>query len=142
MVRVSSATVRVLSSEEWPVQGSLGDLLLAALNDVPENIWDQAFSLTDLSWLPQLITPEVPRTYSISSFHQDLLPDVLQLTVARAEHTLSPLLNMSDGKITRPGVSSGFLNPDPTLGAEPRHHLIADTSLEEKVCIVSFKDIL
>lgn len=130
MLRVSNATLRVLSSDSWPVPGSLGDLLVAAMNEVPENVWDQAFSLSDLTWLPTLIAPEVPRTYSISNFHFELLPETLDLTVARAEHVVSPLLLPDGVRLTRPGVSSGFLNPDP-LG--DRH--VPNGDFEEKVLV-------
>lgn len=134
LVRVSSsAALRVLGSQSWPVNGSIGDLLVAVLNDVSEDVWDQAFSLTDLSWLPALIAPEVPRTYSISSYSFDLLPETLDLTVARAEHEVSPLLVMDGKKTTRPGVCSGFLNPDPTVDNEPRHHLSLGADAEETV---------
>jgi hypothetical protein len=142
MVKISSITLRVLGSEAWPVNGSLGDLLIGALNEVPEDVWDQAFSLNDLSWLPTLITPEVPRTYSISSFHFDLLPETLDLTVARSEHVVSPLLVTDGLKHTRPGVCSGFLNPDPTLDHEPNHHLTAGDVTEQKVLSLSFLLVL
>jgi hypothetical protein len=133
MVRVSSATLQVLGSETWPVVGSLGDLLVAALNDVPENVWDQAFPLSDLSWLPVLVSPEVPRTYSISCFPFDLLPETVDLTVSRAEHPISPLLNLDGQPKMRPGVCSGFLNPDPTLDHSPKHHLTAGQDQSETV---------
>ena len=140
LVRASSAAaLRVLSSESWPINGSLGDLLVAVLNDVSEDNWDQAFPLRDLSWLPTLVPPEVPRTYSISSFSFDLLPETLDLTVARAEHEVSPLLSLDGKKTTRPGVCSGFLNPDPTITHEP-HHLTAGKDSDEMVSIFLFID--
>ncbi|KAK1221676.1 hypothetical protein PQX77_015506 [Marasmius sp. AFHP31] len=108
MIR-TSATLRVLGSDTWPVNGSLGDLLLLALSEVDEAVWDQAFGLDDLTWLLTLIQSEVPRTYSI-------LP----------EREVNPLLLLPDAramKVTRAGVSSGFLNPDPTLDHGPKHHL-------------------
>ncbi|KAI3609884.1 sulfite reductase flavoprotein alpha-component [Moniliophthora roreri] len=138
MIRTSSTTLRVLSSDSWPVNGSLGDLLILALNEVAEQIWDQAFSLDDLSWLLNLVAPEVPRTYSISSFPFDLMPESLDLTVARSEHQVSSLLLPPDShglKVTRPGVSSGFLNPDPTIDHEPKHHLTSRGYEEEKVLV-------
>ncbi|KAF8650910.1 hypothetical protein AX16_005035 [Volvariella volvacea WC 439] len=136
LVRVSSAaTLRVLGSDAWPVHGSLGDLLVAVLNDVNDEVWDQAFSLSDLSWLPGLISPEVPRTYSISSFSFDLLPETLDLTVARAEHEVSPLLILDGKKATRPGVCSGFLNPDPTLNHEPTHPLTRGDQTDDVVLV-------
>lgn len=92
LLRASSVTLRILGSSEWPVQGSLGDLLLAAINDVPEDTWDAAFSLQDLSWLPALVSLEVPRTYSVSKFSHEALPGSVDLTVSRAEHAVCPLL--------------------------------------------------
>lgn len=133
MVRVSSATLQVLGSETWPVVGSLGDLLLGALNDVPEKVWDQAFPLNDLSWLPSLVSPEVPRTYSISCFPFDLLPETVELTVSRVDHPMSPLLLYDGQSTTRPGVCSGFLNPDPNLDHSPKHHLTQGKDTGETV---------
>ncbi|PVF96909.1 hypothetical protein CPB86DRAFT_708145 [Serendipita vermifera] len=135
MVRVSSVTLQVLGSESWPVVGSLGDLLVAALNDVPENVWDQTFPLNDLSWLPLMVSPEVPRTYSISCFPFDLLPETVDLTVSRVDHPISPLLTLDGQQKTRPGVCSGFLNPDPTLDHSPRHHLTAGKDQSETVLV-------
>ncbi|KAG7085882.1 hypothetical protein E1B28_003416 [Marasmius oreades] len=137
-VHTSTATLRVLGSDTWPVNGSLGDLLILALNEVNEQVWDEAFSLDDFSWLLSLVAPEVPRTYSISSFPFDLMPESLDLSVARAEHEVSPLLLPPDSrgiKVMRPGVSSGFLNPDPTLDHEPRHHLTSKGYEEEKILV-------
>lgn len=105
--------MEVLALESWPVNGSLGDLLLVARSGVSSSIWEQAFA-EDLSWLPKLVPVEVPRTYSISSYSSELLPSFINLTVSRTEHKLCPLLafdNSSD--ILRSGVSSGFLNPHP-----------------------------
>ncbi|KAL0577411.1 hypothetical protein V5O48_004576 [Marasmius crinis-equi] len=138
MVRTSAATLRVLGSDTWPVNGSLGDLLVLALNEVDEGVWDRAFSLDNLSWLLSLVRPEVPRTYSISSFPFDLMPESIDLTVARAEHEVNPLLLHPDTrgmKVTRPGVSSGFLNPDPTLDHEPKHDLTSKGYEEERVLV-------
>ncbi|CCA74881.1 related to nitric-oxide synthase, salivary gland [Serendipita indica DSM 11827] len=135
MVQVSSATLQVLGSETWPVVGSLGDLLMAALGDVPANVWDQAFPLDNLSWLPALIPPEVPRTYSISCFPFDLLPKSVDLTVTRAEHPVSPFLLFDGQPNSRPGVCSGFLNPDPTVDGSPRHPLTAGKESTETVLI-------
>lgn len=128
----SAAAMRILGSDTWPLNGALGDLLVAILNDVSEEAWDRAFSLADLSWLPALILPEVPRTYSISSFSFDLLPETLDLSVSRAEHEVSSLLVLDGKKTMRPGVSSGFLNPDPTLNHDP-HHLTKGEEAEDRV---------
>ena len=135
MVQVSSATLQALSSETWPVVGSLGDLLVAALNDVPADIWDRAFPLDNLSWLPALVPPELPRTYSISCFPFDLIPESVDLTVTRAEHPISPFFVFEGQPRTRPGVCSGFLNPDPTLDNSPRHQLTAGKDSTESVSI-------
>ncbi|KAG8776015.1 hypothetical protein FRC16_004643, partial [Serendipita sp. 398] len=135
MVRVSSVTLQIMGSESWPVIGSLGDLLVAALNDVPTNIWDQAFPLDNLSWLPALVSPEVPRTYSISCFPFELLPETVDLTVTRAERSVSPLLLLDGQQKTRPGICSGFLNPDPTIDHTPRHQLTAGNDQSETVLI-------
>ena len=76
MLRASSNTVlQVLATNEWPVRASLGDLLQAAVQDTPSRIWDQAFDLSgNLSWLSDLVPIEVPRTYSISTHSDELLP--------------------------------------------------------------------
>lgn len=103
----------MLASEVWPVNGSLGDLLLGALPDFDENIWNDAFSIDQLSWLPEIVSPEVPRTYSVSSFSFELMPSTLDLTVSRAQHDISPLLCRPGQKTTRGGVCSYFLNPPP-----------------------------
>ncbi|KAG8823264.1 hypothetical protein FRC17_009376 [Serendipita sp. 399] len=135
MVRVSSVTLQIIESELWPVIGSLGDLLVAALNDVPASIWDQPFPLDDLSWLPTLVSPEVPRTYSISCFPFELLPESVDLTVTRAEHPISLLLLLDGQPKTRPGVCSGFPNPDPSVDHSPKHQLIAGNNQSETVLI-------
>ncbi|RPA75375.1 hypothetical protein BJ508DRAFT_332183 [Ascobolus immersus RN42] len=115
LLRGSSSTLlKLLSSEEWPVVASLGDILGVAKKEVDEVVWEAAFGNQDLDWLSKLIPVEVPRTYSISSFEKGLLPDVIELTVSRAEHRLSPLL--TGGKeVIRAGISSGFLNPRPSF---------------------------
>jgi hypothetical protein len=114
MLRASStALLEVLSSESWPVIGSLGDLLLLARSGVSSSVWDQVFT-DDLSWLPKMVPVEVPRTYSISSYSSELLPSFINLTVSRVEHKLCPLLAFDGSEdIIRPGVSSGFLDPHP-----------------------------
>jgi sulfite reductase alpha subunit-like flavoprotein len=112
LLRASSNTVlQMLASDEWPVRGSLGDLLQAAIQDTASRIWDQAFDLSgNLSWLADLVPVEVPRTYSISTFSDELLPSTVDLTISRSNYELCPLL-AGNAKITRHGVSSGFLNP-------------------------------
>jgi sulfite reductase alpha subunit-like flavoprotein/cytochrome b involved in lipid metabolism len=112
LVRASSNTVlQVLATTEWPVRGSLGDLLQAAVADTNPHIWDRAFDLSgNLSWLADLITVEVPRTYSISNYSQELLPSAVELTVSRAEYKLCPTF-AGNGEVTCAGVGSGFLNP-------------------------------
>ncbi|KAF5025351.1 hypothetical protein F66182_2562 [Fusarium sp. NRRL 66182] len=109
----SNAVLQVLATEEWPVRGSLGDLLQMAVTDTPAQIWDKAFSLDALDWLPDLVRLEVPRTYSISSYSSELLPNTVDLTISRAEHNLCSMF-AQDQHITRAGVSSGFFNPHPS----------------------------
>ncbi|WYZ41786.1 hypothetical protein EsH8_V_000681 [Colletotrichum jinshuiense] len=111
MLHASSNTVlQVLSTDEWPVRGSLGDMLQDAVTDTPPQIWDRAFNLEDLSWLADLVPLEVPRTYSIASYTEELLPETVDLAVSRSEYKLCS--TFSRGKeVSRAGVSSGFLNP-------------------------------
>ncbi|SPO05370.1 related to nitric-oxide synthase, salivary gland [Cephalotrichum gorgonifer] len=124
MLRASSNVVlQVLATTEWPVRGSLGDLLQAAIQDTPPRIWDRAFDLSnDLSWLSDLIPVEVPRTYSISNYPEELLPSSVDLTVSRSEYKLCSTFAGST-EITRSGVSSGFLNP---CVASPENALSGD----------------
>lgn len=112
MLRASSNTVlKVLATDEWPVRASLGDLLQAAVNETPSRLWDQAFDLSgDLSWLTDLISVEVLRTYSISNFSDELLLSTIDLTISRSEYELCPTFS-GNSKVIRHGVSSGFLNP-------------------------------
>ncbi|KAJ4352339.1 uncharacterized protein N0V89_007687 [Didymosphaeria variabile] len=112
MLRASSNTVlQVLATNEWPVRASLGDLLQAAVQDTPARIWDQAFDLSgNLSWLADLIPVEVPRTYSISTHADELLPSTVDLTISRSNYELCSTF-AGNAKIMRHGVSSGFLNP-------------------------------
>ncbi|CAI6332041.1 unnamed protein product [Periconia digitata] len=112
MLRASSNTVlQVLATDEWPVRASLGDLLQAAVSDTPSRIWDQAFDLDGtLPWLTDLIPVEVPRTYSISNYSDELLPSTVDLTISRSDYQLCPTFAKGQ-KVTRHGVSSGFLNP-------------------------------
>ena len=72
------------------------------------------FDFSDLSWLLDLVPVEVPRTYSISSFSGELLPPTIDLTVARSSFQLSHPLDQQEGHSRGQGVSSGFLNPDPS----------------------------
>lgn len=106
----SNTVLQVLATDEWPVRGSLGDLLQDALMDTPTHIWDKAFSLDDLSWLADLVPVEVPRTYSIASYTDELLPSTVDLAVSRAEYKLCSTFAKQED-VTRAGVASGFLNP-------------------------------
>ncbi|KAK4033607.1 alpha subunit of putative sulfite reductase [Parachaetomium inaequale] len=112
MLRASSNTVlQVLATTEWPVRGTLGDLLQAAVADTNPHIWDRAFDLTGgMSWLTDLIPVEVPRTYSISSFSHELLPSAVDLTISRAEYKLCSTF-AGNNEVVCAGVGSGFLNP-------------------------------
>ena len=122
LLRASSNTVlQVLATEEWPVRGTLGDLLQAAVADTPAQIWDMAFDLAsgggDLAWLADLVAVEVPRTYSISNHPHEMLPSTVDLTVSRAEYKLcSTFAGTAD--INCAGVGSGFLNPFVSSGEE------------------------
>ncbi|KAH7397490.1 hypothetical protein BKA64DRAFT_752995 [Cadophora sp. MPI-SDFR-AT-0126] len=110
----SSTTLKLLACEEWPIPGTVGDLLQLAVEEVPSSAWDQAFDLNDLSWLPKLIPIEVPRTYSISNYSNGLLPDSVDLTVSRSNYHVSPVLQIAGQSTLRHGVSSGYLNFDLT----------------------------
>ncbi|KAF2688123.1 hypothetical protein K458DRAFT_361117 [Lentithecium fluviatile CBS 122367] len=112
MLRASSNTVlQVLATEEWPVRASLGDLLQAAVKETSSRVWDQAFDLSgNLSWLSDLVPVEVPRTYSISAYSDELLPSTVDLTISRSEYNLCSTF-AGNAKVVRNGVSSGFLNP-------------------------------
>jgi sulfite reductase alpha subunit-like flavoprotein/predicted heme/steroid binding protein len=111
MLRASSNTVlQVLATTEWPVRASLGDLLQAAVAETPAHIWDQAFDLSgSLLWLSELVQIEVPRTYSISNYPDELLPSTVDLTVSRSDYNVSSIFSQSDP--LRHGVGSSFLNP-------------------------------
>lgn len=118
-LRASSSTlVKILGSEMWPVQGTIGDVLQLAVSEVSPALWDKAFDLNDLSWLPKLIPVETPRTYSISNYSNELLPSTVDLTVARSEYKVAKVLDMGLSSNQRYGVSSGCLNPDPTFSEE------------------------
>ncbi|KFY17160.1 hypothetical protein V492_00838 [Pseudogymnoascus sp. VKM F-4246] len=112
LLRASSNTVlQILATTEWPVRASLGDLLQAAVTDTPSKIWDQAFDISgNLSWLPEIVPLEVPRTYSISNYPDEMLPSTVELTVSRSEYNLCPTLGETE-PVVRYGVGSGFLNP-------------------------------
>lgn len=112
LLRASSHSVlQVLATDEWPVRASLGDVLQAAVRDTSSRVWDQAFDLSgNLSWLADLIPVEVPRTYSISTFSDELLPSTVDLTISRSEYDLCSAF-AGNVKTVRNGVSSGFLNP-------------------------------
>lgn len=115
LLHASSNTVlQVLATEQWPVGGSLGDLLQSALTDTPPQIWDKAFDLENLAWLAELIPLEVPRTYSIASYTDELLPNTVDLAVSRAEYAICDTFRKNGESGARAGVSSGFLNPYPT----------------------------
>ncbi|KAI0119306.1 hypothetical protein F4814DRAFT_458635 [Daldinia grandis] len=124
LVAASSNTVlQVLATDEWPVRGSLGDLLQGALMDTPAHIWDKAFNLDNLSWLADLIPVEVPRTYSIASYTDELLPSTVDLAISRAEYKLCSTFSKQDD-INRAGVSSGFFNPHP-----PSDDMVSDDEI-------------
>ncbi|KAI1496779.1 cytochrome b5-like Heme/Steroid binding domain-containing protein [Biscogniauxia marginata] len=126
LLHASSNTVlQVLATDEWPVRGSLGDLLQDAIMDTPTHIWDKAFDLNNISWLADLIPLEVPRTYSIASYTDELLPNTVDLAVSRAEYKLCSTFSKGED-ISRAGVSSGFLNPSPPSD---------DVSLDDEVLI-------
>ncbi|KAG8768914.1 hypothetical protein FRC12_005281 [Ceratobasidium sp. 428] len=130
LVRASSVT-RILASTEWPVQGSLGDLLLAAINDISEDAWDKAFDRQNMAWLPALVTLEVPRTYSVSEFSFEGLPDYVDLTVSRAEHNVCAELVAAGADRIIPGVASGFLNPNPLDDYIPHGYLSQNSEVDE-----------
>lgn len=109
----SPSTLKILSSDEWPVKGTLGDLLQLAISEAPQEIWDRAFDLDSLAWLPTLIALEVPRTYSISNSSSELLPSMIDLTVSRTEAPRDPIFETVQPALPLYGVSSGFLNPAP-----------------------------
>ncbi len=112
LLRASSNTVlQVLATTEWPVRGTLGDLLQAAVTDTNPHIWDRAFDLGgDLSWLADLVPVEVPRTYSISNCSWELLPTTVDLTISRAEYKLCSTF-AGNTEVMCAGVGSGFFNP-------------------------------
>jgi sulfite reductase alpha subunit-like flavoprotein len=90
MLRASSTVVlQVLATNEWPARASLGDLIQAAVVDTPSQIWDQAFDLSNnLTGLAEVVEIEVPRTYSISSYPDELIPSTLDLTISRTDYAL------------------------------------------------------
>ncbi|KAI1477970.1 hypothetical protein F4774DRAFT_180178 [Daldinia eschscholtzii] len=119
----SNTVLQVLATDEWPVRGSLGDLLQDALMDTPAHIWDKAFNLDNLSWLAELIPVEVPRTYSIASYTDELLPSTVDLAISRAEYKLCSTFSKQDD-INRAGVASGFFNPHP-----PSDDMVSDDEI-------------
>ncbi|KAK0615347.1 hypothetical protein B0T17DRAFT_383314 [Bombardia bombarda] len=112
LLQASSNTVlQVLATTEWPIRGSLGDLLQGAVADTSPHIWDRAFDLRgNLSWLADLVPIEIPRTYSISNHCQELLPSTVDLTISRAEYKLCSTFAGNED-VSCAGVGSGFLNP-------------------------------
>ena len=108
-----STVENVLASDMWPVRGSLGDLLQLALTEATAKTSENAFDLSNLSWLLDIIPVEVPRTYSISSFSTELLPSTIDLTVARSTFNLCSAIDQDRG-VQGQGVSSSFLNPNPS----------------------------
>ncbi|OTB07683.1 hypothetical protein M426DRAFT_266892 [Hypoxylon sp. CI-4A] len=119
----SNTVLQVLATDEWPVRGSLGDLLQDALVDTPAHIWDKAFTLDNLSWLADLIPVEVPRTYSIASYTDELLPSTVDLAISRAEYKLCSTFAKHED-VTRAGVASGFFNPHP-----PSEDMVSDDEI-------------
>ncbi|KAI0378619.1 hypothetical protein F5Y04DRAFT_283848 [Hypomontagnella monticulosa] len=119
----SNTVLQVLATDEWPVRGSLGDLLQDALMDTPAHIWDKAFNLDNLSWLADLIPVEVPRTYSIASYTDELLPSTVDLAISRAEYKLCSTFSKQED-INRAGVASGFFNPHP-----PSDDMVSDDEI-------------
>ncbi|KAI1390895.1 uncharacterized protein F4822DRAFT_442135 [Hypoxylon trugodes] len=119
----SNTVLQVLATDEWPVRGSLGDLLQDALMDTPAHIWDKAFTLGNLSWLVDLVSIEVPRTYSIASYTDELLPSTVDLAISRAEYKLCSTFSKHEDT-TRAGVASGFFNPHP-----PSDDMVSDDEI-------------
>ncbi|KAI2621760.1 hypothetical protein GGR54DRAFT_78796 [Hypoxylon sp. NC1633] len=119
----SNTVLQVLATDEWPVRGSLGDLLQDALLDTPAQIWDKAFDLNNLSWLAELIPVEVPRTYSIASYTDELLPSTVDLAISRAEYKLCSTFSKQED-VDRAGVASGFFNPYP-----PSDDMVSDDEI-------------
>ncbi|KAF2682379.1 hypothetical protein K458DRAFT_405660 [Lentithecium fluviatile CBS 122367] len=126
----SQTTLKLLASDEWPVKGSIGDLLQTAIAEVPQDVWDRAFDLSNLAWLPKLISLEVPRTYSISNSSDELLPSLIDLTVSRTESARDPIFRGVQPALPLYGVSSGFLNPAPGVLQYP-----CDTADDQMVLI-------
>jgi sulfite reductase alpha subunit-like flavoprotein/cytochrome b involved in lipid metabolism len=126
----SRSTQQILASQEWPVKGSLGDLLQLAISEVRQETWDHAFDLNNLDWLPKLLSLEVPRTYSISNSSIELLPSMIDLTVSRTETARDSIFAKVQPILPLYGVSSGFLNPAPHM---PDY--LSDTASESSVLI-------
>ena len=115
---LSPTVTKLLSSDAWPLQATLGDLLLIVSHEVPERIWRQIFPLNDLHWLPSLIPVETPRSYNISNFSPCALPDVIELTVTRSQHKVCQDLRLNYANGIRSGVCSAFLNPYPLVQSD------------------------
>jgi hypothetical protein len=124
------STQHILTSQKWPVKGSLGDLLQLAISEVSQEICHHAFDLNNLHWLPKLLSLEVPRPYSISNSSNELLPSMIDLTVSRTEAARHPIFDKVQPVLPLYGVSSGLLNPSPDM---PDYR--SNTSSESSVLI-------
>jgi sulfite reductase alpha subunit-like flavoprotein len=111
----SRSTQQILASQKRPVKSNLGDLLQLSISEVPQEIWDYAFDLNNLHWLPKLLSLEVPRTYSISNSSNELLLSMIYFTVPRTETARDPIFDKIQPVLPLYGVSSGFLNPSPDM---------------------------
>lgn len=110
----SPLVTKLLSSNPWPIAGTLGDVLQLAIGEVSPVIWDSVFDLAHLSWLPEMIPVAQPRSYGVSSppLMGSSLPSTVKITVKRCIYEAHPSLdNGVDGNL-RYGASSGALNPD------------------------------
>ncbi|KAJ7868650.1 hypothetical protein B0H13DRAFT_1896983 [Mycena leptocephala] len=90
-VKASPFIQRVLEAEAWPVNGSLGDLLIGATGDFTENIWNTAFSLDDFSWLSELVVPECLRSPSSSCLRRSTSPSPVLVGISRPLNFQLPL---------------------------------------------------
>ncbi|KAF2831689.1 hypothetical protein CC86DRAFT_275958, partial [Ophiobolus disseminans] len=103
---------------------------ILAISEAPQDVWDRAFDLTNLAWLPKLINLEVPRTYSISNSSTELLPSMIDLTVSRTETARDTIFEGVQPSLPLYGVSSSFLNPAPDTMEYP-----CDTTNDDAVFI-------
>ncbi|KAI8812200.1 hypothetical protein BJ742DRAFT_880965 [Cladochytrium replicatum] len=136
----SAYVTYLLKSGAEEIDAHLGDLFASISEEltptVVANTFPTTFAGTGLRWLLDIVPPEVPRMYSIScSGMDDALPSYIDLTVSRVNHPLVRSLAFNGENIgllnTRWGVSSGFLNPHPTLeGLEGNPMVIADDAEE------------